>query len=268
MPDAAKKTLADLIAVMAALRTPVTGCPWDLEQSFATIAPYTIEEAYEVADAIERGDRVDLAEELGDLLLQVVYHARLAEEEQAFDFADVVHGITTKMIRRHPHVFGDVIVDGADQVMSNWEQIKSAERASGAPRPRASSSVDGVPGHLPALTFANELAKKAAKIGFDWSDSRQTLDKVHEELAEVTESWDDPEHLAEELGDLLFATVNVARHCKVDPEVALRQASAKFRRRVQGIEALAAERGIDLAAAGPAVLDDLWVAVKAGERAS
>ena len=208
MPDAAKKTLADLIAVMAALRTPVTGCPWDLEQSFATIAPYTIEEAYEVADAIERGDRVDLAEELGDLLLQVVYHARLAEEEQAFDFADVVHGITTKMIRRHPHVFGDVAARTDGMAKGAWERVKAEERAAkarlksgsraispgqgarGAESPSSdapASLLADVPVGMTALTRAVKLQEKAARAGFDWPSLAPVFDKMREELAELEE---------------------------------------------------------------------------------
>ena len=204
MPDAPKKTLADLIAVMAALRTPDTGCPWDLEQSFATIAPYTIEEAYEVADAIERGNLVDLKEELGDLLLQVVYHARMAEEEQAFDFADVAHGITTKMIRRHPHVFGDEVAKSAGMAKGAWERIKAEEKAEksgsraispglgarGANSPSsvaAASLLADVPVGLPGLTRAVKLQEKAARAGFDWPSLAPVFDKMREELAELEE---------------------------------------------------------------------------------
>ena len=204
MPDAPKKTLADLIAVMAALRTPDTGCPWDLEQSFATIAPFTIEEAYEVADAIERGNRVDLKEELGDLLLQVVYHARMAEEVQAFDFADVAHGITTKMIRRHPHVFGDEVAKSAGMAKGAWERIKAEEKAEksgsrainpglgarGATSPSsdaAASLLADVPVGLPGLTRAVKLQEKAARAGFDWPSLAPVFDKMREELAELEE---------------------------------------------------------------------------------
>jgi MazG family protein len=266
MSEPARETIADLIAVMAALRTPVTGCPWDLEQTFATIAPYTIEEAYEVADAIARGNRDDLREELGDLLLQVVYHARIAEEENSFTFADVVDGITTKMVRRHPHVFGDDAARSAGAAKGFWEKIKAQEKA-GKAAP-ASSILDDVPLPLPALTRAVKLQHKAAKVGFDWPSLEPVLAKMREELDELEAAVKsgDAVHTAEEFGDLLFVMANVARHMKVDPEDALRAANHKFTRRFHRIEALLAERGKTPAASDLAEMDALWDQAKAEER--
>ncbi|MEQ1612212.1 MAG: nucleoside triphosphate pyrophosphohydrolase [Hyphomicrobiaceae bacterium] len=259
------KTIQDLIAVMAALRTPVTGCPWDLEQTFETIAPYTVEEAYEVADAIARGDRAHLCEELGDLLLQVVYHAQLGAEEKAFDFADVVDGITTKMIRRHPHVFGDDAARSAGAAKGFWEKIKAEEKAGKPVKP--ASILEDVPLPLPALTRAIKLQDKAAAVGFDWPNLGSVLIKMSEELGELEQAVlsGDAAHTAEEFGDLLFVMANVARHMKIDPEEALRQANRKFTRRFQRIEALLAAQGKTPAQSNLNEMDKLWDQAKAEE---
>lgn len=221
---------------MALLRHPEQGCPWDLKQNFSTIAPYTIEEAYEVADAITRNDLTDLKDELGDLLLQVVFHARMAEELGEFDFGDVVQAICDKMIRRHPHVFGDIDVSGEDQVKDNWESIKAAERQ--AKGEQDASALAGISGGLPAMTQAIKLGKKASKVGFDWPNVDGVLDKVHEEVDELKvelESGDREKEQAE-FGDLLFAMMNYARHRKIDPDMALRAASLKFEQRFRQME--------------------------------
>jgi nucleoside triphosphate diphosphatase len=270
------RDISRLIEIMAQLRTPVTGCPWDLEQSFATIAPYTIEEAYEVADAIARGDFEDLKDELGDLLLQVVYHARMAEEEKAFAFGDVVEAITRKMIRRHPHVFADK--DGNIQpagVKSAWERIKAqekAERAAGRPQQKHehSSLLSSVKAGLPALTRAMELQRKASTVGFDWNDPRAVLNKIREEADEIEAALDrnDAEELAEETGDLLFALVNLARHVRADPEMALRRTNAKFERRFAYIERALAAKGRTLEAATLDEMDALWNEAKEKENLS
>jgi len=233
--------LGDLLVIMAALRTPVTGCAWDLQQNFRSIALYTIEEAYEVADAIERGDPADLRDELGDLLLQVVYHARMAEEEGSFAFADVVDSIARKMVRRHPHVFGDRETRETTQRDGLWERIKAQEaetkRGARIP-PRPDSILDTVPANVPALTRALKLQGKAAKIGFDWPDILPVLAKLKEEIAEL-EAEIAPvrrDAAAEEFGDVLFVLANVARHLELDPESALRAANAKFERRFRHVE--------------------------------
>ena len=230
-----------LIEVMARLRDPESGCPWDIEQSFETIAPYTIEEAYEVADAIARADMPALREELGDLLLQVVYHARMAEEAGAFDFETVAATIADKMIRRHPHVFGDDSVGTAEAQSANWETAKAQERSrKAAAEGRAASVLDGVALALPALTRAEKLQKRAARVGFDWPEAAQVFDKIDEELSEVkTEITNGsmPDRLEDELGDLLFAVANLARHLGVDPEAALRRTNGKFERRFHHVEA-------------------------------
>src|SRR5471032_3239857 len=251
------RDIARLLEIMAALRTPGTGCPWDLEQNFATIAPYTIEEAYEVTDAIARGDLDDLRDELGDLLLQVVYHARMAEEQNAFAFGDVVEAITRKMIRRHPHVFADK--DGNIQpagVKSAWERIKAEEKAErAARRPPAetghASLLASVKAGLPALTRAMELQRKASTVGFDWNDPRAVLAKIREEADEIEAALDlgDADKLTGETGDLLFALVNLARHVGADPEMALRGTNAKFERRFAYIERALAAQGRSLQAA-------------------
>jgi nucleoside triphosphate diphosphatase len=269
------RDISRLIEIMAQLRTPVTGCPWDLEQSFATIAPYTIEEAYEVADAIARRDFEDLRDELGDLLLQVVYHARMAEEENAFAFGDVVEAITKKMIRRHPHVFADK--DGniaAAGVKSQWERIKAeekAERAARRPLQQAnehSALLSSVKAHLPALTRALELQRKASTVGFDWNDPRAVLSKIREEADEIEAALDreDTQELAEETGDLLFAVVNLARHAKADPEIALRRANAKFERRFAYIERALAAEGRSPGEATLDEMDELWNEAKDEEQ--
>jgi MazG family protein len=266
-PDSARKTMGDLVAVMAALRTPVTGCPWDLEQSFATIAPYTVEEAYEVADAVERGDRSDLREELGDLLLQVVYHARLAEEEGSFALPDVVDGITRKMIRRHPHVFGDDEARSAGAAKGFWEEIKAREKAAKG-KTAAIGLLADVPVGMPGLTRAAKLQSKAAKVGFDWPDLQPVLAKAREEFAELEEAVaaGDASAQAEELGDLLFVMANIARHLGVDPEAALRGANAKFSRRFAHIEARLAEEGRTPHESDLAEMDALWNEARAADK--
>lgn len=279
-----RKTIGDLIAVMAALRTPGSGCPWDLEQTFATIAPYTIEEAYEVADAIERGNRADLQEELGDLLLQVVYHARMAEEEGSFAFADVVDGVTTKMIRRHPHVFGDEQARSAQLAKGWWEAIKAEERAAKQEGSDASASAENslladVPIGLPGLTRAVKLQAKAARVGFDWPTLAPVFSKMREELAELEEiavpadprgahppSGPTDPRIVDEFGDVLFVMANVARHLGVDPETALRTANAKFVRRFAYIEQRLAAQDKSPADATLEEMDGLWTEAKTKER--
>jgi len=266
------RDISRLIEVMAALRTPVTGCPWDLEQNFASIAPYTIEEAYEVADAITRGDLDDLRDELGDLLLQVVYHARMAEEQDAFAFGDVIEAVTRKMIRRHPHVFADengVVTSG--HVAENWDRIKAEEKAErAARRPLGASTpslLSSVKARQPALTRAMDLQRKASSVGFDWNDPREVLRKIREEADEIEQALDrgDKEELAGETGDLLFALVNLARHVDANPEMALRGANAKFERRFGYIERTLAARGRSLESATLEEMDALWDEAKTKE---
>jgi len=264
------RDISRLIEIMAALRTPVTGCPWDLEQNFATIAPYTIEEAYEVSDAIQRGDVTDLRDELGDLLLQVVFHARMAQEEGAFDFGGVVEAVTSKMIRRHPHVFGDARGQDTKAVEGQWERIKAEEKAERAKRhpPKAPSALDGVPVALPALTRALKLQQKAGRVGFDWNDPRAVLAKIREEADEIEAELDraENEKAATEVGDLLFAVVNLARHLEADPEAVLRATNAKFERRFTAIEAALAAQGRKPQDATLAEMDGLWDEAKAAEK--
>jgi ATP diphosphatase len=266
------RDVSRLIEIMAALRTPVTGCPWDLVQTFATIAPYTIEEAYEVADAIQRGDLADLRDELGDLLLQVVYHARLAEERGAFAFPDVVEAITAKMIRRHPHVFGDARDLAPEAAKARWEEIKAEEKAARAlergGEALPASLLDGAPAALPGLTRAVELQRKAASVGFDWDDVSLVVGKVREEAEEVAEAVasDDPDSIEDEIGDLLCAVANLARHAGVDPEAAIRRSNAKFERRFRAIEAALAAEGRTPADSDLAEMDALWNEAKAKER--
>ena len=299
--DPKPKTLDDLVAVMAALRTPVTGCPWDLAQDFASIAPYTIEEAYEVADAIHRNDLVDLKEELGDLLLQVVYHARMAEEAGAFALPDVVDGITRKMVRRHPHVFGDADAQSPDHVDVIWARIKAEEKAQKAAEKAAArahlapasaspsdhtapaaSLLDDIAVALPGLTRAVKLQDKAAKVGFDWPDIGPVFAKLREEIAELEEvaTPADPRgeardlspaergRIEEELGDMLFVVANVARHLKLDPEAALRGANAKFTRRFRHIEARLAEQGRTPAESTLEEMDRDWDEIRAMDKAN
>jgi len=254
-----------LLAIMAALRTPKTGCPWDLEQNFATIAPYTLEEAYEVADAIARDDLTDLKDELGDLLLQVVFHARMAEELGAFDFGNVVEAITAKLIRRHPHVFGDEGSQTPQAVEGLWERIKAEEKAArgGA---EESGALAGVPVGLPALTRALKLQNKASKVGFDWNDPRAVLHKIREEADEIEAALDgDASEAAAEVGDLLFAAVNLARHLRADPEAVLRGTNRKFERRFAAIEQALAAEGKKPQEATLAEMDALWDEAKARE---
>jgi len=263
------RDISALLDIMAALRTPGTGCPWDLEQSFATIAPYTIEEAYEVADAIARGDLADLREELGDLLLQVVFHARIAQEQSAFEFGDVVQAITEKLLRRHPHVFGDARGIGVDGVNALWERIKAEEKAQAANGPPANEggALAGVPVTLPALTRALKLQDKAGKVGFDWNDPRAVLEKIREEADEIEAVLDngDRDMIGREVGDLLFAVVNLARHVKADPEAVLRATNRKFERRFAAIERALAGEGKSPRDATLAEMDALWDAAKAVE---
>jgi nucleoside triphosphate diphosphatase len=265
------RDIARLIEIMAALRTPGSGCPWDLEQNFETIAPYTLEEAYEVADAITRGDLDGLKDELGDLLLQVVFHARMAQElpedQGAFDFGNVVDGITTKLIRRHPHVFADAEGRTAEAVKGLWERIKAeekAERGEAAP----SGALAGVPLALPALTRALKLQQKAGRVGFDWNDPRAVLAKIREEADEIEAELDggDNADIAAEVGDLLFALVNLARHLGADPESILRATNLKFERRFASIEQALAARGKKPQDATLAEMDALWDEAKAAEK--
>lgn len=254
-----------LIEIMARLRDPNTGCPWDIEQDFATIAPYTIEEAYEVADAIERADWPELEGELGDLLLQTVYHTQMGHEAGYFDFASVANGVSDKMIARHPHVFGNETRDkSADQQTADWEKIKAAERAGKA----QAGTLEGVAIGLPALMRAVKLQKRAARVGFDWPNTDQVLDKIVEEAAEVVEARDtlSQSELTEEMGDLLFVMANLARHLNVDPEEALRAANHKFTRRFERIEALLAQRGKTPAQSDLAEMDALWDQAKHEEK--
>ena len=267
MSDATPKSLSDLVAVMAALRAPNTGCPWDLEQTFATIAPYTIEEAYEVADAIARKDMADLKEELGDLLLQAVYHSQLAAEQNAFTLDDVIDGITRKMIRRHPHVFGDEAARTAGAAKGFWEKVKSEERAArGATRSPAGLLAD-VPVGMPGLTRAVKLQSKAAKVGFDWPSIAPVLAKIREEVGELEEvvRGTDRARIADEYGDLLFVMANLARHLEIDPEDALRGTNAKFSRRFAFIEAKLAALGKTPEQSDLAEMDALWNMAKAAE---
>jgi MazG family protein len=271
--------LAKLLEVMARLRDPASGCPWDREQTFATIAPYTIEEAYEVADAIERNDAIDLRDELGDLLFQVVFHARMAQERGWFDFNDVAASIHDKLIRRHPHVFADAVFENAAAQTSNWEEHKARERAAAAARRGDASSVLGdVPQALPALLRAAKLGKRAARSGFDWPEATGVREKLNEELAELdaeiarhgsnAAATDVPDpKIAEELGDALFTLVNLGRHLHVDAEEALRAANRKFETRFRHMESLARARGLTLETLSPAQWDALWVESKSAPQA-
>ena len=259
-----------LIAIMAALRDPESGCAWDVAQSFETIAPYTIEEAYEVADAIARGDLADLRDELGDLLLQVVFHARMAEEAGAFAFGDVVQAITEKLIRRHPHVFGEARTRSPDEIKRMWGEIKAAEKAERAARRGLAPErlLDDVPRHAPALARADKLAKRAATVGFDWPDTAQVIAKIEEELSETKEAIasGDRARVQDEIGDLLFAVANLARHSGIDPEAALMGTNLKFTRRFAAIEDALAARGRTLADATLEEMERHWQAAKGDGR--
>lgn len=267
------RDIGRLLEIMAALRTPGSGCPWDLAQNFSSIAPYTLEEAYEVADAIARGDLSDLKDELGDLLLQVVFHARMAQEERAFDFGDVVQAITEKLVRRHPHVFGDEQSRTPQAVEGLWERIKAEEKAARR-GPLDEGALAGVPVALPALTRALKLQQKAGKVGFDWNDVRAVLHKIREEADEIeaalgngdTASTSSSAEAAAEVGDLLFAAVNLARHLRGDPESLLRQTNQKFERRFAAIERALAAKGQTPQQATLAEMDALWDEAKANER--
>lgn len=268
--------LDDLLHLMARLRDPQNGCPWDLKQSYATIVPYTLEEAYEVADAIERGDFDHLREELGDLLFQVVYYAQLAREEGRFEFDAVVDGITRKLVRRHPHVFPDGDLYGKPDaaklaeaaVKQRWEELKAEERAAKAAEPVQLSLLDDVPNALPALSRAAKLQKRASQVGFDWADALPVVDKVREELDEVLEAMagGDAQAQAEEVGDLLFVVVNLARKLKIDPETALRAANGKFERRFRYIETALRDQGRSLEDSSLEEMDELWGAAKQSEK--
>ncbi len=267
------KDISRLIEIMAALRAPKTGCPWDIEQNFSTIAPYTIEEAYEVADAIARGDFDDLREELGDLLLQVVYHAQMAEEIGEFAFGDVVEAITTKMIRRHPHVFGDEKARSAGMAKGMWEKIKATEKAEKRdariargldPEDHGKGYLDSVPVALPALTRALKLQEKAARVGFDWSEAAPILDKIEEEIGELREALakGDTGPIKDEFGDMLFAVVNLGRHLKLDSEAALGGTNEKFRSRFHYVEQALGASGGSLETATLDEMEALWQQAK------
>lgn len=256
-----------LLEIMRRLRDPKSGCPWDIEQDFTSIAPYTIEEAYEVADAIERQDWLELEGELGDLLLQSVYHTQMGEEAGHFSFQSVVRNISDKMVARHPHVFGDESRDkSAEQQTRDWEAIKAAERAGKA----LQGTLDGVAVGLPALLRAYKLQKRAARVGFDWPSAQNVLDKIAEESAELVEARDEltPEAVEEEFGDLLFVMANLGRHLGVEPEAALRRANAKFTRRFESVETKLAERGKSPSDSNLDEMDALWDAVKTDERSN
>jgi nucleoside triphosphate diphosphatase len=264
------KTTDDLLRIMVKLRDPDGGCPWDVEQDFASIAPYTIEEAYEVADAIEQSDMESLKGELGDLLLQVVFHAQMASEAGHFEYADVVNAVSEKMVVRHPHVFGDVSIEDADAQTKAWEDQKAAERAAKAEASgRVASVLDDVARGLPALMRAEKLQKRAARVGFDWPTVEPVFDKVREELDEVSVEIDrgsDPTRLEDELGDVLFTCVNLARKLGTDPETALRSTNAKFERRFRDVETLAAKDGKPLNDLDIEALEALWERAKEAEQ--
>jgi MazG family protein len=254
-----------LLAIMDRLRDPDGGCPWDVEQNFASIAPYTIEEAYEVADAIERHDMMDLRDELGDLLFQVVFHSQMAQEAGLFQFEDVADAISEKMLRRHPHVFAGANPRDAQDQINAWEVVKAEERARSGKTD--TSVLANLPTALPALLRAEKLSKRAARVGFDWPDLSSVFDKIHEEIDEVKEAIEeqDPEHIQEEVGDLLFAVANLARKVKVDPETALRGANTKFDRRFRAIESRLNAQGSSVQEADLETMEALWLEVKTTE---
>jgi tetrapyrrole methylase family protein/MazG family protein len=247
-----------LVSIIAQLRSP-EGCPWDREQTHLTLRKHLIEESYEVLDAIERGDDADLKEELGDLLMQPVMHAQIAEEEGRFDIAGVLDGISDKLVRRHPHVFGDIEVENSGEVLRNWDAIKKAEKA-GKPESESTSILESVPKNLPSLSLAMEVSKKAAKAGFEWPDAAGVLDKLREETSELEAAIEsgDKNHITDELGDLLFTAVNIARWNKVDPELALRDMVTRFQSRFAHMEKAAGERELNLEVLSPTEWDELW----------
>ena len=257
-----------LLQIMSQLRDPDDGCEWDLRQDFASVAPYTIEEAYEVADAIDRQDHDDLHDELGDLLLQVVFHAQMAEEQKLFDFESVARGISDKLVRRHPHVFAGVKFETDEERRRAWEQIKQQERAEKPHKVPDSSALAGVTMGLPGLMRAEKLQRRAADVGFDWPDAEPVFDKITEELAEVREAMaaGDQAHIAEEVGDLQFAVVNLARHLKVEPEPAMQSANRKFERRFRVVETTLQSMGITAEEATLEQMDAIWDQVKAAEK--
>ncbi|MEP3275391.1 MAG: nucleoside triphosphate pyrophosphohydrolase [Stappiaceae bacterium] len=271
------RDIETLLQIMAALRDRETGCPWDIEQDFSTIAPYTIEEAYEVADAIARKDIDDLREELGDLLLQVVFHAQMAQESNQFDFGSVVEAITTKLLRRHPHVFGEEEARESGMVKHLWESIKAQEKDERKKRrqklgleDKIVGLLDEVPTNHPALTQAIKLQDKAAKVGFDWPSSNEVLEKIEEEITELNQEWCEntvsSDRIEDEFGDILFAMANLARHMKVDPEKALHRSSQKFRRRFAHIEEVAAQSSMALTDMGLERMEAAWVSAKESEK--
>lgn len=271
-PPAHPDPVEQLLQIMARLRDPDSGCPWDIEQTYATIAPHTIEEAYEVADAIERGDMEALRDELGDLLLQVVFHSRMAEEEGLFDFRSVAKQCSDKLLRRHPHVFGDQKIDSAEEQTAHWEQLKAQERAAQAAARGGTgqpSVLDNLTVALPAMTRAYKLQSRAARVGFDWTEAKDILGKIEEELAEVRAEFEaaerHPERLRDEIGDLLFTVVNLARKSHVDPETALRHTNMKFERRFRHVERALQARGRTAEAATLAEMEALWQDAKKDE---
>lgn len=263
--DGDKQKIETLLEIMARLRAPKGGCPWDLEQNFSTIAPYTIEEAYEVADAIQRDDMADLKDELGDLLFQTVFHTQMASEAGLFSFGDVVEAISDKMTRRHPHVFGGETMRSADEQTNAWEAQKAEERAAKG----ADGLLADVPAGLPGLTRAVKLQRRAARVGFDWKDARDVVSKITEETTELTDAMDnrDKDHIEEEYGDLLFVLANLSRHLDIDPEAALRRANEKFITRFSYIEKSVTGAGRDLKEASLDEMEALWTEAKAMEKA-
>jgi ATP diphosphatase len=260
-----------LLEIMARLRDPDSGCPWDRAQTYKTIVPHTLEEAYEVADTIEHEDYDSLCDELGDLLFQIVFYAQLAKEESRFNFSDVVTAISDKLVRRHPHVFADAHFENEQAQTKHWEELKQQERDAKAsqkdesPSDVPASQLDGIARSLPALSLARKVQARAARVGFDWPDSKGVFDKLQEEISELDDAWHDQQSRAEELGDLLFTCVNLSRHAEVDPEQALRQATSKFERRFRNMESMAAKKSTTLDSLGPEQLDLLWTETKQPE---
>jgi len=248
-----------LLDIMAQLRDPQHGCPWDLKQTYKTIVPHTIEETYEVADAIDHQNYAALCDELGDLLFQVVFYAQLAKEEQRFSFDDVINAICDKLVRRHPHVFGDHVFDSVEEQTAHWEELKKQERAG---QQTTSSELDGIARTLPALSLARKLQSRAARVGFDWPDAEGVFDKLVEEIEELRQAWSDPARRAEELGDLFFTCVNLSRHADQDPEDVLRQANNKFENRFRAMEELARRQQQSLKDLSADELESLWQQIK------